>query len=73
MRKLNEVKPTKIEDFIQSLLAFHRLKRGRDFKVSYRQLWIKKNPLRGKLIVVIKNTFPEYNFYWETPQILRWF
>lgn len=73
MRKIKEVEPTKIEDFIQSLLALHRLKRGRDFKVSHRQLWIKKNPLRGKLIVVIKNTFPEYNFYWETPQTLRWF
>lgn len=73
MRKTKEVEPTRIEDFIQSVLALNGLKRGRDFKVSGRQLWIKKKPLRGKLIVILKNTFPEYSYYWESPQILRWF
>ena len=73
MRKTKEVEPTRIEDFIQSVLALNGLKRGRDFKVSGRHILFKKNPLRGKLIVILKNTFPEYSYYWESPQILRWF
>lgn len=73
MRKTKEVEPTRIEDFIQSVLALNGLKRGKDFKVSVNQLWIRKNPLRGKLIETLKITFPEYSYYWETPQILKWF
>ena len=45
MRKTKEVEPTRIEDFIQSVLALNGLKRGKGFQSFGRQLWIKKNPL----------------------------
>lgn len=73
MKIQNESEPLKIENFIQSVLILKGLKKNKDFKVSGNQLWIKKNPLRGQLISVLKDLYPEFNYYWDTPQILRWF
>ncbi len=42
MRKTKEVEPTRIEDFIQSVLALNGLKRGRDFKVSVGSYGLRK-------------------------------
>lgn len=73
MKKSKVYEPVvRIEDFIQSVLILNGLRRGRDFKVSDSQLWIQKHPIRGKLITTLKYVFPEYNYYWETPKILKW-
>ena len=63
----------KIEDFIQSVLALGGLRRGKDYTIRHRQLKIKKHPLRGKLVSVLKTYYPQYNYYWETPKLLKWF
>ncbi len=74
MRKqTNEERPVKIEKFIQSVLALAGLQRGKDYTIRPHQLRINKNPLRGKLLEVLKEFYPEYSYYWETPKILRWF
>lgn len=73
MKNQNVNEPIKIEDFVQSVLILKGLKKNKDFRVTGNQLWIKKNPLRGKLISVLKDLYPEFSYYWETPQILRWF
>lgn len=63
----------KIEDFILSVLSLCGLQKHRDFSVKSSHLFIKKNPLRGKLIHILKETYPQYNYYWETPRTLMWF
>lgn len=74
MRKqTKESEPVKIEKFIQSVLALAGLQRGKDYTIRPHQLRINKNPLRGKLLEVLKEYYPEYSYYWETPKILRWF
>lgn len=74
MRKqIKESEPIKIERFIPAVLAFTGLQKGIDYSVSKGQLRIKKNPLRGKLLAVLKEYYPQYSYYWETPKILRWF
>lgn len=74
-RNLNIEKPDeiKIENFILSVLSLCGLHKQKDFTVKQNQLFIKKNPLRGKLIHVLKETYPQYNYYWETPRTLIWF
>lgn len=63
----------KIEDFISSLLTLGGLRKNRDYRISVCQLFILKHPIRGKLISILKELYPQYNFYWETARILRWF
>lgn len=73
MKNQNETGTVEIERFIQSMLVLCRLKKGRDYKISKSQLFIRKNPLRGKLLSVLKEVYPEYNFYWENAKTIRWF
>lgn len=63
----------KIEKFIQSTLTCAGLQKGKDFTIISGQLKIAKNPLRGKLLSTLKEAYPQYNYYWETSKILRWF
>lgn len=72
-KQTNVNEPIKIEAFITSTLTVAGWEKGKDFSVSKGQLFIKKNPLRGKLVSVLKETYPQYNYYWETPKMLRWF
>lgn len=73
MKTENANEPVRIEAFIQSMLTLGGLRRGKDFSVSRTQLRINKHPIRGKLLTAIRELYPEYNFYWETPKILKWF
>ena len=73
MKKQNVNRPIEIEKFIQSILTLSGLRRGKDYTLKKRQLRIKKHPLRGKVLSTLRELYPEYTYYWETPQILRWY
>lgn len=61
-----------IEDFIVCWMCAMRI-RKRLYRVSHNQLYIEKYLIRGKLIIVLKELYPQYNYYWKTPRILKWF
>lgn len=73
MRKTNESQPVETEKFLQSILTLSGLKRGKDFILKRKQLRIIKNPVRGKVLSLVREHCPEYSYYWETPNVLRWF
>lgn len=53
------------------------MRRNRDYRLEKGRLWIRKNPrrdaIKGKLATLLKEFYPQYSYYWETPQVLRWF
>lgn len=65
--------PQKVEVFVAATLGALGLKRGEDFNVTSGQLTIRKYPVRGFLLNALKEIFPQYSYYWETPRILSWF
>ena len=73
MKRAIANEPVSIESFIKSILAVNGLKRVRDYTLRRSQLHINKMPIRGKLLGALREEYPEYNYYWETPKILRWF
>lgn len=73
MKNLNVNEPIEIEAFIKSVLTLSGLRRDKDYTLRPHQLRIYKHPIRGKLLSMLRELYPEYNYYWETPKILRWF
>lgn len=73
MNKNNVSQPVETEKFLLSILTLSGLKRGKDFILKRKQLRIVKNPIRGKILSLVKEHCPENNYYWETPKVLRWF
>lgn len=73
MRKTKESQTVDTEKFLQSMLTLSGLKRGKDFILKHNQLRIFKHPIRGKVLSLAKECCPEKHYYWETPQVLRWF
>lgn len=63
-----------IKRFIKDLLFLIGLHYGTDYKVIKNHLYIRhlKN-ITGKITVALREAFPVYNFYWETPRRLTWF
>lgn len=60
--------------FIQSLLTQCGLVLRKDYIVTDNHLRIRHaKQLTGKLLVTLKENFPMFNFYWETPRMLVWF
>jgi hypothetical protein len=66
------IKHIRIEQFIASVMALYGFKK-KDYHVSHGQLFIRKDPMRGKIIHTLKYYYPQYSFYWDTPKILKWF
>ena len=62
-----------IQDFLKTFLPTLSMKKGVDYKVYKNRLWIKKTPLRGKVMSTLKALFPEFNFYFDNPKMLVWF
>lgn len=62
-----------IEQFIVSMMALYGFKKKTDYRVSPGQLFIRKDPMRGKIIHTLKFYYPQYSFYWDTPKMLKWF
>lgn len=73
MNKNNASQTVETEKFLSSILTLNGLKRGKDFIIKRKQLRIIKNPIRGKVLSLIKEHCPEYSYYWEPPHVLRWF
>lgn len=72
----NSIRQTKrcIQQYLYSVLSAIGLKRGYDYHVSTNSLFIRhiKNVV-GRIMVSLRETFPVFNFYWETPRCLVWF
>lgn len=73
MKNQNVTEPIEIEAFIKSVLTLCGLRRDKDYTLRPHQLRIAKHPIRGKLLSLLRELYPEYSYYWETPRILRWF
>lgn len=73
MKNQNVTEPIEIEAFIKSVLTLCGLRRDKDYTLRPHQLRITKHPIRGKLLSLLRELYPEYSYYWETPKILRWF
>lgn len=63
----------KIEKFLNSTLSTYGLQKGVDYSIFPGQLRINKEINKSKLVSGLIEFFPQYNFYWETSRILRWF
>lgn len=63
-----------IKKFLKAALTAMGLKSGIDFSVSLDSLYIRhiKDKVE-KVLTTVKETFPVFNFYWETPRRLVWF
>lgn len=72
----NSVRQTKkcVQKYLYSVLSAIGLKRGYDYRISINSLYIRhiKN-IVGRIMISLRETFPVFNFYWETPRILVWF
>jgi len=55
------------------MMTFTGLKRGKDYVIRANHIRIIKHPIRGKILSTLKECYPEYHYYWETPRILTWF
>lgn len=63
-----------IQNYLLAVLSAIGLKRGHDYNVSTNHLFIRhiKNVV-GRVMISLRETFPVFNFYWETPRRLIWF
>lgn len=72
----NSIKQAKkdIQSYIQSIMTAIGLRRGYDYHVSDNYLFIRhiKN-IVGRIMISLKETFPVFNYYWESPRCLAWF
>lgn len=62
-----------IELCVSSVLSLHGFKRGRDYTLSRGQLYLKDIDKKNKVIKILRDSYPEKHYYWETPRLLRWF
>lgn len=63
-----------IKDMIKVIMGHFNLKKGVDYELRNQSLGIRhaKN-VTGVMLITLKENFPQYNFYWETPRVLKWF
>ena len=60
--------------FLKALLSQIGLQSGIDYWVTNDFLRIRHlKQVTGKILITLKEIFPVFNFYWETPRILVWF
>lgn len=70
---INKVKHN-IKKFLKALLSQIGLQSGIDYWVTNDFLRIRHlKQVTGKILITLKEIFPVFNFYWETPRILVWF
>lgn len=72
-KKSKEFKNPAIQDFLRLLFFLHGFKRGKDYSISRNHLYFIKDPQRKKIISVLKEAYPQYNYCWESSRILIWF
>lgn len=73
MRYKKEDSQVNIKCFSNSFLQLIGLKKGKDFRSFNDHLYIVMHPHRRRILTVLKESYPEYNFYWDKGGILRWF
>lgn len=63
-----------IQRYVSSVLNAIGLKRGYDYTVSSNSLFIRHiKTVVGRIMISLREAFPVFNFYWETPRRLVWF
>lgn len=63
-----------IKSFITELLTQIGLVYKVDYYISGNSLKIRHiKDIVGKVLIILKEAFPVFNYYWETPRILIWF
>lgn len=64
-----------IKKFLKSALITIGLKKDTDFKVTTSCLFIyySTEAIVKRITKSLRNTFPVFNFYWETSRCLVWF
>lgn len=62
-----------IHVFLKCIMSLTTLQRGKDYTIRANQLRIIKHPVRGKILSILREYYPEYNYYWKTPKLLTWF
>lgn len=72
----NSIRQTKncIKQFLLFILDAIGLERGYDYRVTTEYLFIRHiKTVVGRIMIALRETFPVFNFYWETPRLLVWF
>lgn len=72
MRRMYLSHEVQISDFIAFVMNIWGIDRNL-YEIRHNYLRIKKYPIRGALLTILKEQFPQYNFYWESPRVLKWF
>lgn len=62
-----------IKEFLKCLLSLSGLRKGRDYIIKDTHLYIIKHPQRGKVVSILKESYPQYSYYWDSPKLLMWF
>lgn len=63
-----------IKRFLKSVLSRIGLRARRDYRVTDSCLCIRHlKDVVGRVLVMLKETFPVFSFYWDTPRRLVWF
>ncbi len=70
---MEENKEIPIHSFLKCIMSLTTLQHGKDYTIRVNQLRIIKHPVRGKVLSILKEYYPEYHYYWETPKLLIWF
>lgn len=72
-KKIQECQSPAIQDFLRLLFFLHGFKRGKDYLIRGDHLYFIKDPQRRKIISVLKEAYPQYNYCWESSRVLIWF
>lgn len=72
MKRMYLSHEVQISDFVAFVMNIWGIDRNL-YDIRHNCLRIKKYPIRGALLTILKEQFPQYNFYWETPRVLKWF
>ena len=67
------IEKIKIDKYLSFLLPLYGLKRKRDYVVRPSHLYITKNVINRKILRNLKENYPQFNYYWDTPRVLIWF
>lgn len=67
-------KKHEIKDMLKVIMQHFKLKKGIDYVIKNGELrMVHIKGVTGVILVTLKENFPQFNFYWESPRILKWF
>lgn len=63
-----------IKDMIKVIMEHFKFKKGVDYDLRDQSLGIRQaKDVSGIMLITLKENFPQFSFYWETPRVLKWF